>query len=67
MSTGIAKCFNNAKGFGFIMPDGGGRDLFAHFSTIQSSGFKSLKEAQKMAFDVVSGARGPKATNIRPL
>src|SRR6266853_2018714 len=54
MSTGTVKWFNDSKGFGFITPDGGGKDLFAHFSAIQGSGFKSLKENQKVSFDVTA-------------
>jgi CspA family cold shock protein len=68
MTTGIVKWFNDAKGFGFITPDGGGKDLFAHFSAIQGgSGFKSLKENQKVAFDVTTGPKGEQATNIKPI
>ncbi len=67
MSTGTVKWFNDAKGFGFITPDGGGKDLFAHFSAIQGSGFKTLKENQKVQFDVTTGPKGEQATNIRPL
>jgi len=67
MATGTVKWFNDAKGFGFITPDEGGADLFAHFSAIQGSGFKSLKENQKVAFDVVQGQKGLQASNITPL
>jgi CspA family cold shock protein len=67
MATGTVKWFNDAKGFGFITPDDGGKDLFAHHSSIQGSGFKSLKEAQKVSFDVVQGPKGPAAANIKPL
>ncbi len=67
MATGTVKWFNDAKGFGFITPDGGGADLFAHFSAIQSSGFKSLGEGAKVEFDVVSGPKGLQAANIKPL
>jgi CspA family cold shock protein len=67
MATGTVKWFNDAKGFGFITPDDGGKDLFAHHSSIQGSGFKSLKEAQKVSFDVVQGPKGPAASNIKPL
>lgn len=67
MSTGKVKWFNDAKGFGFITPDDGGKDLFAHHSSIQMSGFKSLKENQAVQFEVVSGPKGPAAANIKPL
>jgi CspA family cold shock protein len=66
MSTGTVKWFNDAKGFGFITPDGGGKDLFVHFSAIQGSGFKTLKEGDKVQFEVGQGAKGPNATNVRP-
>jgi CspA family cold shock protein len=65
MSTGTVKWFNDAKGFGFITPDEGGEDLFAHFSAIQMSGFKTLKEGQKVSFDVVQGPKGKQASNIQ--
>ena len=66
MAIGTVKWFNDAKGFGFITPDGGGEDVFAHFSAIQSSGFRSLKEGQKVEFDVVQGPKGKQALNIVP-
>lgn len=65
MATGTVKWFNDSKGFGFITPDGGGKDLFAHFSAIQGGGFKTLKENQRVSFDVVSGPKGEQAANIR--
>src|SRR5947207_4501879 len=55
MATGTVKWFNDAKGFGFITPDGGGEDLFAHFSAIKMQGFKTLKEGQKVSFEVTTG------------
>ncbi|NTV96552.1 MAG: cold-shock protein [Thiobacillus sp.] len=66
MATGTVKWFNDSKGFGFITPDGGGEDVFAHFSAIQSKGFKSLKEGQRVTFDVTDGPKGKQAANIQP-
>ncbi|MDB5798500.1 MAG: cold-shock protein [Paucimonas sp.] len=66
MATGTVKWFNDAKGFGFITPDGGGEDLFAHFSAISGSGFKSLQEGQKVSFEVTQGPKGKQASNIQP-
>jgi len=65
METGIVKWFNDAKGFGFITPDGGGADLFAHFSAINAGGFKSLQENQRVSFDVTDGPKGKQASNIQ--
>jgi cold shock CspA family protein len=67
MATGTVKWFNDSKGFGFITPDDGGKDLFAHFSAIQGSGFKTLKENQKVSFEVAQGPKGPQAQNIKPV
>jgi CspA family cold shock protein len=67
MAQGTVKWFNDAKGFGFITPDEGGEDLFAHFSAIQSNGFKSLKENQRVSFEVTTGPKGKQASNIVPL
>src|SRR5690606_29315601 len=64
MAIGTVKWFNDAKGYGFITPDDGSEDLFAHFSAIQMSGFKTLKEGQKVSFDVVQGPKGKQASNI---
>jgi CspA family cold shock protein len=67
MATGTVKWFNDSKGFGFITPDGGGEDLFAHFSAIQGKGFKSLAENQRVEFDITTGPKGKQASNIRPV
>ena len=65
MAKGTVKWFNDAKGFGFITPADGGKDLFAHHSAIQATGFKSLAEGQQVEFEVVAGPKGPAASNIR--
>src|SRR6266851_5258063 len=65
MATGTVKWFNDAKGYGFITPDDGSEDLFAHFSAIQMQGFKTLKEGQKVTFDVTQGPKGKQASNIQ--
>jgi CspA family cold shock protein len=65
MATGTVKWFNDAKGFGFITPADGSKDLFAHFSAIQGQGFKTLKEGDRVSFDVTSGPKGQQASNIR--
>ena len=64
MATGTVKWFNSDKGYGFIAPDDGSADVFAHFSAIQSSGYRNLEEAQKVEFDTEQGPKGPQATNI---
>ncbi|ABI58586.1 MULTISPECIES: transcription antiterminator/RNA stability regulator CspE [Nitrosomonas] len=65
MTTGIVKWFNDAKGFGFITPDDGSEDLFAHFSAISMNGFKTLREGQRVSFDVTQGQKGKQASNIQ--
>ena len=67
MATGKVKWFNAEKGFGFITQDGGGADVFVHFSAIQIDGFKTLEEGKKVQFDIVDGKKGPQAENVRPL
>jgi cold shock CspA family protein len=67
MQTGTVKWFNDVKGFDFITPDEGGEDLFAHYSEVQGSGFKSLKENQKVSFEVKQGPKGKQAANIQAL
>ena len=65
--TGTVKWFNESKGFGFIAPDNGGKDLFAHFKEIQGTGFKTLVENQRVEFEVVQGQKGPQAGRIRSI
>lgn len=65
MATGIVKWFNDAKGFGFITPENGGDDLFAHFSAIQGKGFRTLTEGQRVIFDITTGPKGQQASNIQ--
>ena len=67
MPFGVVKWFNDAKGFGFIQPDGGGDDVFAHFSAVQMDGFRTLKQGSRVAFEVVQGPKGHLAQNIRPM
>lgn len=65
MTAGIVKWFNDAKGFGFIEPEGGGADVFAHFSAVQMDGFRTLKQGGRVTFDLVDGPKGQLAQNIR--
>jgi CspA family cold shock protein len=64
MATGTVKWFNDAKGYGFITPEEGGKDLFVHHTNIAGSGYKSLAEGAKVEFDAREGAKGPEATNV---
>ena len=65
MATGTVKWFNNAKGYGFILSESGGGDLFVHYSSIQMAGYKTLRAGQQVEFDVQEGPKGPHAINIR--
>jgi CspA family cold shock protein len=67
MATGTVKWFNDDKGFGFITPDEGGKDLFVHHTGINSSGFRSLTEGSRVSFEAEAGDKGPKAVNVQPL
>ena len=66
VATGTVKWFNGEKGYGFITPDDGGKDVFVHHSKIEMEGFRSLSEGQKVEFEVGQGLKGPEATNVRP-
>jgi len=66
VGTGTVKWFNASKGYGFITPDGGGEDLFVHFSEIKTEGYATLDEGQKVNFEIGQGKKGPCATNVVP-
>ena len=67
MAEGTVKWFNGEKGYGFITPTGGGKDIFVHYSAIQGRGFKSLEEGQRVTFEIGQGQKGPQADNVRIL
>ena len=67
MAIGTVKWFNNEKGYGFITPDGGGKDLFVHFSNIAGEGYRSLQDNQKVEYEERQGRKGPEAANVRPM
>ena len=67
MATGTVKWFNDAKGYGFIAPDEGSKDLFVHFSNIAGEGFKSLSEGSRVEYEARAGTKGPEATNVIPI
>lgn len=67
MATGTVKFFNSDKGYGFITPSSGSKDVFVHFSSVVGDGFKTLQDGQQVEFDVAEGKKGPEAQNVRPL
>jgi CspA family cold shock protein len=67
MALGTVKWFNAEKGFGFIAPDGGGQDVFVHFSAITGTGYRTLEDGQRVEYDVKQGAKGPEASNVRAI
>ncbi|WP_018954077.1 cold-shock protein [Thioalkalivibrio sulfidiphilus] len=67
MSKGTVKWFNESKGFGFITPEDGGKDVFVHFSAIEASGFRTLAEGQQVSFEVTNGPKGLAAANVKPV
>jgi CspA family cold shock protein len=67
MAEGVVKWFSNEKGYGFITPDDGGKDLFLHFKEIQIDGYRTVEEGQRVSYEPAEGQKGPQATNVRPL
>ncbi|MGQ0626283.1 MAG: cold-shock protein [Sporichthyaceae bacterium] len=67
MTQGTVKWFNAEKGFGFIAQDNGGADVFVHYSAIQSNGYRTLEDNQRVEFEITQGAKGPQAENVRPI
>ena len=67
MATGTVKWFSDQKGYGFIKPDDGGKDLFVHYSNVEGDGFKTLQEEQKVEYEASQGQKGPEATQVQPL
>jgi CspA family cold shock protein len=67
MTIGTVKFFNTSKGFGFIAPEGGGKDVFVHATAVEAAGMRTLNEGQKVSFDIVPDARGAKASNLKPV
>ena len=67
MTQGVVKWFNGEKGFGFIAQDGGGPDVFVHYSAIAGAGYRSLEENQRVEFEITQGSKGPQAENVRPV
>ncbi len=67
MAVGTVKWFNETKGYGFITPEGGGKDIFVHFSNIEGDGYKTLQDNQRVEYEEREGRKGPEATNVRPL
>lgn len=67
MATGVVKWFSDAKGYGFIAPDGGGKDLFVHYTSVTGSGFRTLQEGAKVSYEAREGQKGPEAIDVQPI